>query len=423
MNIIELENIGKSFRVYRSDFGRFLGWFFDGVKGFSERWILTGVDFSVCRGESIGIVGKNGAGKSTLLKILTGTMEPSVGRVIVSGKVTAILELGMGFNPELTGRENAKFSLNLMGYSYEEVNAVIAQVEEFADIGEYFDLPVRTYSSGMQMRVAFSVATAFRPDILIVDEALSVGDAFFQAKCYKRISDFKVKGTSLLLVSHSMGDVIAHCDRAILLRNGQVVMDDLPKTVSNAYYDEVFGIPKVENKSTNGDDIEVLKNRLECSYQKRPGYNKDEYRWGNGKAEIQDFIIYADGKEYPSVINTGEKVDIYMKVFFSEKNTDIVPGLIIKGMDGQILYGTNSIIACCGRGKVISQEKEVKLFKFSFSVGLNEGSYMLSLGVSSGCDLDNLVPLDRRYDSILINVLRATKSIGILDLNAEFCEC
>ena len=195
--LLTVRELGKSFRDYGSEWRRFAAWFGLRVRIKSENWVLRDISFSVAPGESIGIVGQNGAGKSTLLKLITGTMKATTGTVAVHGRIAAILELGMGFDPDLSGRANVYHSAGLMGFSRRAIDGVIVDVETFAEIGEYFDEPARTYSSGMQMRVAFAVATAFRPDILIVDEALSVGDAYFQHKCFKRIREFREQGTSL----------------------------------------------------------------------------------------------------------------------------------------------------------------------------------------------------------------------------------
>ena len=199
---LHVQNLGKSYRQWGSEWRRVASWFLPFIRPREEHWVLKDVRFSVGPGEAVGIVGQNGAGKSTLLKLITGTTSPTQGQVQLRGSVAAILELGMGFNPDLTGRENAYHAAGLMGYSQADIKKAMPDIEAFAEVGEYFDQPVRTYSSGMQMRVTFSVATAFRPDLLIVDEALSVGDSYFQHKSFDRIREFQSQGCSLLIVSH-----------------------------------------------------------------------------------------------------------------------------------------------------------------------------------------------------------------------------
>ncbi|MDQ3195683.1 MAG: ABC transporter ATP-binding protein, partial [Pseudomonadota bacterium] len=233
--VLSIRDLGKAYRTYSSEWKRFASWF--GLKTIprEEHWVLHNVTFDVKAGEAVGIIGMNGAGKSTLLKLITGTARPSMGKVSIAGRIAAILELGMGFNPELTGRQNVQHAAGLMGIPGDAIERVMPGIEEFAEIGDYFDQPVRTYSSGMQARVAFGVATAVRPEILIVDEALSVGDAYFQHKSFDRIREFRLHGTTLLIVSHDKAAVLTLCNRAILLEKGRVIQDGDPETVMDFY--------------------------------------------------------------------------------------------------------------------------------------------------------------------------------------------
>ena len=232
---LRVEGVGKAYRVWGSEWLRAASWFGLPTRPREEHWVLRDVSFSIAPGEAVGVIGQNGAGKSTLLKLITGTAQPTEGRVTRTGRVAAILELGMGFNQDLTGRQNAFHSAGLMGYSQEQIAEAMPEIEAFAEIGEYFDEPVRTYSSGMQVRVAFAVATAFTPDLLIVDEALAVGDSYFQHKSFDRMRRFREEGTSIMLVSHSPSDVKALCDRVILLDKGQVLKDGAPDEVIDFY--------------------------------------------------------------------------------------------------------------------------------------------------------------------------------------------
>ena len=230
MGTITVTNLGKAYKQYPTRWSRLAEWVTPGHRPrHSLKWVLQAIDFTVNPGEAVGIIGINGAGKSTLLKMITGTTQPTTGGVHIAGRVAALLELGMGFHADFTGRQNAFMAGQLLGYSVEEIARLMPEIEAFAEIGDYIDQPVRVYSSGMQMRLAFSVATAHRPDVLIVDEALSVGDAYFQAKCYKRVAEYKEEGTTLLLVSHSPA-MREHCDRAIMLKNGRVEWMDHRET-------------------------------------------------------------------------------------------------------------------------------------------------------------------------------------------------
>ena len=235
MSVLRVCDLGKSYRHYGSDWKRLAAVVGLPVRCESEHWVLRDVSFAVNPGEAVGLVGQNGAGKSTLLKIIAGTVAPTQGTVQIRGRIAAILELGMGFNPEATGRENVHNAAGLMGFSQDEIEERIGEIHAFCELEDYFDEPVRTYSSGMQMRLAFAVATAWRPEILIVDEALSVGDTYFQHKSFDRIRGFQQQGTTLLIVSHSAGSIKSLCDRALLLENGRLIMDGRPDTVLDFY--------------------------------------------------------------------------------------------------------------------------------------------------------------------------------------------
>lgn len=421
MGTISVTHLGKAYKQYRSRWSRLAEWFFpDEEKPLhSLKWVLQDVNFTVNSGESVGIVGINGAGKSTLLKMITGTTQPTTGSIRVTGRVAALLELGMGFHPEFSGRQNVFMAGQLQGLSVAELSDLMPEIERFAEIGDYIDQPVRIYSSGMQLRLAFAVATACRPDILIVDEALSVGDAAFQAKCYKRITHFREQGTTLLLVSHSPGDVVKHCDRALLLKNGSVAYDGEARDVTNRYLDELFGKRKQADVLPVSTDL-LLPEGCADVFHSHPGYHREEHRWGHGGAAIVDYLVVADGQHYPSRIEGNTQADFYFKVRFDADFDNVVPGFLIKTLEGIFLYGTNSFVSTQGKERIAACAGEVKVFRFSLPLTLNEGNYLISFGISSGDPLTELVPLDRRYDSVLVHVGRALQFWGIVDLEASF---
>ncbi len=274
MSVLKVQNVGKSFRTYSSGWDRILGWFNVPIKHLEELWVLRHINFEIHAGETLGIIGQNGAGKSTLLKMITGTLRPTEGQIQVNGRIAAILELGMGFNPEFTGRQNVYHTASLMGFSFEEVNAVIHEVEAFAEIGDYFDSPLRTYSSGMQMRVAFAVATMYRPEILIVDEALSVGDAYFQHKSFDRIRKFQELGTTLLIVSHDREAIQSLCSRALLLESGTIIKDGPPEEIFD-FYNAI--IAEKENSTVEVTRLED--GRIQTSS-------------GTGEAKVEEIALY-----------------------------------------------------------------------------------------------------------------------------------
>ena len=428
MNSISVKGVAKAYKHYPTKWMRILEKIQPGsTPRHQKKWVLKDINFEVQAGESIGIVGVNGAGKSTLLKLLTGTTQPTEGTIEVHGRVAALLELGMGFHQDFTGRQNVYMSGLMLGLSRETLTTLMPEIEKFADIGEYIDRPVRIYSSGMQMRLAFAVATATRPDVLIVDEALSVGDSRFQAKCYARIADFKSKGTTLLLVSHSAGDIVKHCDRAIFLKDGHIAMDGAARDVTNRYLDELFGKPGTVKQSvtslsssTSASPALAMNSSNEDLFHTRPGYRPEEYRWGQGGAKILDYLIIADGVEYPSNIISSQKVDFIVKIHFEYDYDNVVPGLLLKTLNGLFLYGTNSFLASGGKEYISVSKGEVKAFKFTFPMNLNQADYLLSFGISAGNPQLDLTPLDRRYDSIIIHVSKNMEFSGIIDLNSTF---
>jgi len=361
--ILSVTRLSKSFLDYSSEWKRVFSWFGASVTPKEEHSILKDISFSINSGESVAIVGQNGAGKSTLLKIITRTLKPTFGSIGIHGRVSAILELGMGFHPDLTGRQNIYHSSGLMGFSKEEIDRVIEEIEEFVEIGEYFDQPVRTYSSGMQMRVAFGVATAYRPEILIVDEALSVGDAYFQHKSFARIRDFQEAGTTLLLVSHDSNAIQSICNRAILLEQGTLIKDGDPKDVMD-YYNAL--IAQKENS------------KLE---QKEEQSGTTQTISGTGEVTILSSKLSIDSKEV-EYIGVGDRVTLEVVVEVHQDIDELVLGYMIKDRLGQALFGTNTHHL----GEPIQDLKAGKsiTYLFEFEANIGVGSYSIAVAVHSG---------------------------------------
>lgn len=321
---LEIRGVGKAYRTYRSDWrrlGRLLGLPF---KPQHEHWVLKDIDLQLAPGEALGIIGHNGAGKSTLLKIITGTTQPTTGQVRLHGRIAAILELGMGFDPELTGRQNAYHAAGLMGLQLEHVQQLMPEIEAFAEIGDYFDEPVRTYSSGMQVRVAFSVATAVRPDILIVDEALSVGDAYFQHKSFDRIRAFNQEGTSLLLVSHDSIAIKSICNRAILLKQGQIEAQGRPEDLFDLYNAQL----------SEHQDQEIVQTAIEEGQRRTDS--------GTGEARIEDIELCSVEGLPLKVVSVGQPIEIRFKARVFEAIDALVLGFAIKDRLGQVIFATNT---------------------------------------------------------------------------------
>ena len=362
-DILEVKNIYKSYRTYNSEIWRILSWFGIKHKAIQENYTLKNISFSIKEGEAIGIIGQNGAGKSTLLKIITGTLQATKGEINTNGKISAILELGMGFHPDLSGRQNAYHSAGLMGYTSKQIDAVISDIEDFAEIGEYFDYPVRTYSSGMQMRVAFAVATAYRPNILIIDEALSVGDSYFQHKSFDKIKKFKEQGTSLLFVSHDKASILALCDRAILIDKGELLREGNPEEITD-YYNAL--IAQKENSSVK---------------QQNTNSNKLQTISGTGEATIEKVALYNQEGELIDVVGVGDLVDLKVDVKINKDISSLVLGYAIKDRLGQTMYGTNT----WHTKQIIDFPKENDKYQFTltFPANLGVGTYSIVIALTN----------------------------------------
>jgi len=420
--ILQVRNLTKIYSLYDRQIDRLKEALDPRRKKYHhDFYALKDISFDVKRGETLGIIGKNGSGKSTLLKIISGVLSPTYGAYRADGSIASLLELGTGFNPELTGIENVYFNGTLFGLSKRAIDDKLDKIVAFADIGEFISQPVKTYSNGMFVRLAFSVAINLEPEILIVDEALSVGDAYFQAKCYERISSYKEAGNTLLLVTHSTGDIVKHCNRALFLRTGQLIMSGSPREVTNLYMEELFGKngEKPTSEHEDGDlDCEFIKGTQD-SFHIRPGYRKEEHRWGNGGARILDYLIRTDTRDYPAVLKSNEYTEFCFKVSFDRDFDDLTPGFLIKTHDGVFLYGTNSFLATAGKQTISARTGQIIIFRFSLPISLNAGYYMISFGIAAGPQ-EMLEPLDRRYDSVLITVERSVCFWGLVDFNAHF---
>ncbi|AMG59138.1 ABC transporter ATP-binding protein [Pantoea vagans] len=389
MGSIVVSNVGKSYKKYSSRWGRLAEWFIPGVgKKHDLKWVIHDISFTVNPGEAVGIIGINGAGKSTLLKMITGTTIPSKGIINLKGRVAALLELGMGFHPDFTGRQNVFMSGQLLGYSVQELHQLMPDIENFAEIGDYIDQPVRVYSSGMQMRLAFSVATAVRPDILIVDEALSVGDSYFQHKSFDRIRDYARQGTTLLIVSHDKAAIQSICDRAILLNEGRKEFEGNPEAVMD-YYNALLADKEkrsIQQKVTDDGKIQTVS--------------------GTGEANVIATEIYDKKGELSEHLNVGEDATLLIRVRVNQDLPRLVVGYSFKDRLGQVIYGTNTLL----KDRVILDVKkdEIYDFEFKFSMNIGVGSYSVQTAlVSSETHLVN--NYEWRDLALVFNVINAHK--------------
>ena len=400
--ILSVQNICKTYLDYESNFKRFASWFSKNKEEKNVKTVLKDVSFDVGAGEVVGLIGQNGAGKSTLLKIISRTLKPSSGRVTSGAKISSILELGMGFHGDLTGRQNAYQSCSLMGYSKEQIDEIIAYIEDFAEIGEYFDYPVRIYSSGMQMRLAFSVVTANRPDILIIDEALSVGDVYFQHKSFDKIKEFKSLGTTLIIVSHDSGAIKSICDRVILLEKGQILKDGEPEAVLD-YYNALI---------SKKQDVQISQITLQNG--------KTATVSGNKKACIKNVeILDAVGKKIQN-LEVGKKIKLKVTVLANENLPSLVLGYQIKNRFSQVVYGTNTYHLKQAL-KNLKKGEEYD-FSFEFDANLGVGSFSVTIALH---DSDNHLQnnYEWRDNAIIFNVVNFSKpdfvGLAYLEPNLE----
>lgn len=412
--VIEVDGLGKTYRIYKRPQDRILQAFRRrGLPLYREFQALDEISFAVERGEVVGILGRNGSGKSTLLQILVGTLAPTSGSVIVRGRVAALLELGAGFNPEFTGVENVFLNAAILGLDKAETAARLPEILAFADIGGFVHQPVKTYSSGMYVRLAFAVAACVEPDVLIIDEALAVGDVKFQSKCFRRFEELVQRGTTILFVTHSVEQVVRHCDRALLMEAGRLIDDGEPRLVANRYLDLLLGgvaeeadsMPAARTASARAERIEA-----------RAGYCETEYRWGEGGAELFDAELRRAGGTHTVSFRTGERVELALRGRFQRTCLRPIFGVYVKTPDGVTVYGNSTRhllrefpAADCG---------EVREVVFEFSLHLGAGIYLLSLGLAEeeGADVR---ALDRRYDVLQFEVHAPLAAVGIADLQAH----
>ena len=362
MGAITVNHLGKAYKQYPHRWSRLAEWLLPGKKSrHTLKWVLRDINFAVSPGEALGIIGLNGAGKSTLLKMVTGTTQPTTGFVQMTGRVAALLELGMGFHPDFTGRQNVSMAGQLLGYRVEEIERLMPDIETFAEIGDYIDQPVRVYSSGMQVRLAFSVATAIRPDILIVDEALSVGDAYFQHKSFDRIRQFRQQGTTLLIVSHDKTAIQSVCDRAILLGAGSIVMEGEPEAVMD-YYNAMLAEhqnPRVRQIPTDAGKIQTVS--------------------GTGEANLTRVQLKNTAGQEVEVIGVGELVRLSVVANCRGDIPELVVGYMIKDRLGQPVFGTNTHhldqpLHNLPAGKVVELE-------FEFNANIGPGTYSIAVAL------------------------------------------
>ena len=404
---IQVKHLDKMYKLYNKPSDRLKE-----ALGFKvpvrEHYALRDVSFEVKRGETVGIIGTNGSGKSTILKIITGVLNPTGGEVVVDGRISALLELGAGFNMEYTGIENVYLNGTMMGFSREEIDARLQDILDFADIGDFVHQPIKAYSSGMFVRLAFAVAINIDPEILIVDEALSVGDVFFQAKCYRKFEEFKKMGRTILFVSHDLSSIARYCDRVVLLNKGVKLEEGSPKQMVDMYKQLLVGqdpakqqIQEEKPKESWSEEFQVNPNMLE---------------YGSKLAEITDFAVIDDKGRSTNTIEKGSTFQIRMKVVFHEAIQEPIMAYTFKDIKGTEITGTNTMFEKMHIEH--SDEGDICTVTFTQKMFLQGGEYLLAFGCTGYRDGEFTV-FHRLYDACNITVVSEQNTVGFYDMDSK----
>lgn len=410
---IQVKNVSKMYKLYEKPSDRLkesLG--LTRQKRYKEHYALKSIDFKVKKGETVGIIGTNGSGKSTILKIITGVLNPTAGEVQVNGRISALLELGAGFNMEYTGIENVYLNGTMLGFSEKEIDERLDDILEFADIGDFVNQPVKSYSSGMFVRLAFAVAINIDPDILIVDEALSVGDVFFQAKCYRKFEEFKNQGKTILFVSHDLGSISKYCDRAILINKGVKLEEGTPKDMINMYKKLLVGQLPLEDEDENINSVEVEEKKPEEVIQSNP----ELLEYGNKAAEIVSYTIEDENGIVTDTIEKGTDFTIRVKLRFHQKVPEPICAFSIKNVQGIEITGTNTMIEKNQIGTKNSGDEVEVAFRQNMS--LQGAEYLLSLGCT-GFENGEFQVYHRLYDVCNLTVISDKNTVGYYDMSTE----
>lgn len=429
-NAIIVDHVSKLYKLYDKPSDRFkeaMG--LTKKKLYREHYALKDVSFSVKKGETVGIIGTNGSGKSTMLKIITGVLNPTSGNIGVNGRISALLELGAGFNGEYSGIENVYLNGTMNGFTREEIDARMDDILRFADIGEFVKQPVKTYSSGMFVRLAFAVAINIEPEILIVDEALSVGDVFFQAKCYRKFEEFREMGKTLLMVSHDLGSISKYSDRVILLNQGTKVDEGNPKEIVDLYkrflVHQEEPIPEneeeLEEQQPSGDSEEKVtaqSQQADTKWKQHDGFtvNPNVLEYGEKRAEIVDFAVIDENGLCTNTIEKGSEFTIKMKVHFKETVSEPIFAYTIKDPRGTEITGTNTMYEECDiQPKYNGDEVTVS---FRQKMNLQGGEYLISFGCTGYREGDFHV-YHRLYDACSLTVVSTKNTVGFYDMESQ----
>lgn len=423
--VIEIKNLRKDYKMYKTKKARLLEAVFPFYQNHDTFSAINDLNLEIHKGEVLGILGKNGAGKSTLLKMITGVVTPTSGTLKVNGKISSLLELGAAFNQELTGEENIYQHGQVMGLTKEEIEATKQDIIDFADIGDHLYQPVKTYSSGMFARLAFACAINVNPDILIVDEVLSVGDIAFQLKCFKKFEQFKEKGKTILFVTHNITDVIRNCNRAIIISDGNKIFDGNVKDGVEKYKKI---IAKQDDDREKIEENEKLKQEQDIVNTKNVDFSQEEWKknytinpdiieYGNGQADLIDFGIFdTDGNILTSIENDKEVV-LKSKVIFYDKITDPIFTMTVKDFKGLDMMGTNTVQEKIVTG--VFEKGDTAVTEFRQKLSLAPNKYTLSFSCTHFNANGELEVLSRKYDALLVEITSNKDCVGLYRLDSD----
>lgn len=414
---IQVSHVSKLYKLYDNPMDRLkesLG--LSKKRKYKEHYALNDLSFDVKKGECVGIIGTNGSGKSTILKIITGVLNPTAGDVKVNGRISALLELGAGFNMEYTGIENIYLNGTMMGFTKEEIDAKLNDILAFADIGEFVHQPVKTYSSGMFVRLAFAVSINIDPEILIVDEALSVGDVFFQVKCYHKFEEFKKMGKTILFVSHDLGSISKYCDRVVLLNKGVKMAEGAPKRIVDLYKQVLVNKDaEVVEQGTQSELAKIDAKNSAKLWKSELELNPQLLEYGEKQGEIIDFAVIDDHGMINSGIVKGSQFKIRMRVRFNKDLQDPIFAFTIKDLQGTEVTGTNTMYENVSCGPVKAGDE--KIVTFTQTMNLQGKSHLLSLGCV-GFTNNKFVVYHRLYDVCNIDVISDKNTVGFYDMDS-----
>lgn len=419
--VIKISDLVKEYKMYSNKKDRLLEAVLPKYQKHSTFRAMDNLNLEIKKGEVLGILGKNGAGKSTLLKMITGVVSPTSGALEVNGKISSLLELGAAFNPDLTGYENIYQHGQVMGLSDDEIKEKEKEIIDFADIGDHLSQPVKTYSSGMFARLAFACAINVDPDILIVDEVLSVGDMAFQLKCFKKFEQFKNNGKTIIFVTHNINDVMTNCSRVIILENGKKTFDGSVKDGVNRYKKIIVGLnPDEENVS---EEIEINENSEERhtdngeTWKDKMNQNPNMIEYGNKEAEVIDYGVFDKDGNLVNMFDNGDVITFKSKIKFNKEIKEPIFTVTLKDFSGKDVTGTNSNIEKIATGTF--KKGDIAVVEFVQKVPIAPGKYTLSFSCTKYNADGELEALNRKYDALLVEIMSTKNTVGIVRLDSK----